>query len=141
MSKTDDTDWDNIDWEAMDEEEFAVKMLERVTAEPATLTEEQEERIEKVAQRDAITRRCVLAMLTKPGKHTLESALNDREAAVAYAGLQADIRDYLKNRHDGLKEFFEAVDIRIGLALAQREDMTEIIEQAKREASEAPLWR
>lgn len=126
-------DQDKTEWGAMDPEEFAEKMVEEIAAQPATLTHSQVDAIEQRAQADGVIRRCVLAMLTKPGKHTLESALNDREAAVAYAGLQADIRDYLEHRHDELKELFEAVDARILIALAQREDMEEILKEVNRE--------
>lgn len=122
--------WENVDWDALNPDEFAMQILERMRAEPATFTPDQVQIIEKRAQADGITRRAMLALLAMPGKQVLETALEDRDAALGLAELQAHIRDYLDNRHDSLRELLQAADVRIMLALAQREDADQIIAEA-----------
>lgn len=119
-------DWDKVEWDKLDEETLAELMLQRITEDPAVFTDEQIDAIEKRAQADGITRRAMLAFLSKPGKWALETIAQDREAAVAFADLQAQILDYL-DRDKSMREFFAAANVRILIALAQREDMDEII--------------
>jgi hypothetical protein len=46
------------------------------------------------------------------------------------------IEDYLKYRHDSLKELLTSVDVRIMVALAQHEDMDEVIAQAEADTAQ-----
>jgi hypothetical protein len=122
-------DWDKIDWDALDDDEFAELIIRKVENEPPVISDDDVEAIEKQAQLDGVTRRAAMLVLTKPGKWLIDTIDTDRGFALAHAQVHASIDDYLK-RQAPLLHLMERAKARISVALAWREDMDEILREA-----------
>lgn len=77
-------------------------------------------------------RRTALAVLTMPCGKLIRSIEKDRKAAVAFAAAEAVIADYSKLLTE-LSGLIDEAHRRLGVALCIRTDMTEVIEEARRD--------
>lgn len=93
------------------------------------LTCEEMDNIEALWLKEKVNRRAALVMLTKPWAELNKMIIEDRGFAVAAAQVQILAKEV--NLYKALAELMEAADMRIMLALASREDMVEVIEEAK----------
>jgi hypothetical protein len=79
-----------------------------------------------------VNRRVALSFLAKPfGEMAKRIGDAKREGAVAMAAAMPALKESAV-KYARIAELFTAAEIRIGLALCQREDMKEILEEAKR---------
>lgn len=121
-------DWDAIDWDALDEGEFAELITRRLREAPPALTQQQLDDIEKDAQAAGVTRRAVLASLTQPGAKLIDAVVDDHDTARAFADLHARIREYL-DQMTLLTDLVQSARMRLMVALAQRDDMQELLDE------------
>lgn len=75
------------------------------------------------------TRRAALAFMSKTGREQMEIFTDSRSGAVAIATLDEGVREYSRQLR-ALADIMDAASARILLGLAQREDMSEVIEEA-----------
>ena len=115
----------------MDDEQFGELMLERLRAAPALLDESQVYAIERTIRGD-VTRRAAFAIASVAGADLIEKISADREFAVAVGDIFNSL-DELKARHQQLGELFETIHARLVIAVAVREDMTEILAASRTE--------
>ncbi len=134
--KVAETQQSGRDWNAMDEDEFASAIVKQLTATPAQLTCEQMDKIEARWRNDMNDRRCALAMLTKAGGELSEIVKKDRLFAEAAAAVQQHIPQLIEF-HKTMIQLFQRVDAWLLIALAERDDMRDLLTAAKAEF-EAP---
>ncbi|MBT3038811.1 MAG: hypothetical protein KME37_07685 [Candidatus Thiodiazotropha sp. (ex Codakia orbicularis)] len=118
-----------LDWGKMSEDEFAKNLFDKLEAEGPVFTLGELEIFEDRLQKNHATRRTALVVLTKSFSEVQEMIENDRDFAVATAdvfnctdpGLYQATHDLLENAR-----------IRMAGLLACRDDMEQVIEEAKR---------
>jgi hypothetical protein len=113
------------------EADFGARMLEKIRRSPAALTENDVFEIDANirADRDGATRRMALLILAQPGAKLLEGVANERQLAAAVADTRRCLADYL-GRLASLTDLLNSADAWMMMALCQREDMQEIIDEA-----------
>lgn len=126
----------SIDWsdggavDKMAPEDFADALLAKLSDEPATITCEQMDAIEQHWRDTMPTRRCALAMLTKPFADLRDKVLEDRELALAIAdSMQCANREL--PRYKATIKLLEKAAALAAVAMAGREDMTEILDEVE----------
>jgi len=122
-SSDDKQDWDSIDWEAMSQGEFCDTLFEKLEAEPALLSCDEMDDIEKWWRSDMPTRRMALVFLTKPWKEVQQQIIEDDSFAAA-AGEVVQCLD--SERYKALAEVIDTAGWRIKMALCSREDGLEL---------------
>lgn len=117
------------DWNAMDDKTYCENMEKLIDAAPAILSFGDMNKLEAWWRDGIRRRRCSLALLTMPARELAEKVQADRGFAVAVADVLDGIED-LENVAKELTNLFQAVQARTILALAGREDMQEIRNEA-----------
>lgn len=114
-------------------EEEADNILDEFNKQPAQITEDEMRQIEAAVQRDndGIARRAALGALARSAKELMDVAERDRGVAISLAVMADSIRTYSK-RLDSLRSMMDSAATRISIALCIREDMSEILEEAKK---------
>ena len=109
-----------------------LRLLREARKAPALFTHEEMYKLESAIGKDSdgIWRRVALAVVAQPGKKFLEGVAANRESAVAFAEAVGPLRDYL-GRLGQLTEVIGAAQMRIVVALAQREDMDSLFQEAR----------
>lgn len=120
-----------LDLNSMDEDLFGDLMLARLRAAPALLDEAQVYAIENKIQGDEY-RRAAFAIASLAGADLLEKISTDREFAVA-VGAVFNSLGKVKARYQQLLDVFEAINARLMIAVAVREDMKEILAESRTE--------
>lgn len=115
---------------------FAAKMFETIKKQPAQLTKKQVYQIEDTERAMGVTRRAALMTLTMPGKKLLAEMRKDKELARALACAYESLGDYI-DKLDGMSCMMKTAYARLMVALAQREDMRELLKQAKVDCKKA----
>lgn len=107
------------------------RLYNTVKKAPAQLTEQDLMGIERTANKAEthMWRRAALASFMMSGAD-LAKQLEDREAAVVYAGLTYGIQDYLK-RQKALAGMIESALQRLQFMLCAREDMDAVLAEAR----------
>ena len=75
-------------------------------------------------------RRAGLACLTRSGRQLIEGLETDRDAAVAVAAVANGTKDYAKRLRE-LAELMDKANLRLLMALCWRDDIEEIMSEAK----------
>ncbi|MEW8042493.1 MAG: hypothetical protein AB2826_09690 [Candidatus Thiodiazotropha sp.] len=117
------------DWDKMSGDKFAKNLFDKLEAEGPVLTLDELEIFEDRLQENRVTRRTALVVLTKSFSEVQEMIEKDRDFAVATAdvfnctdpGLYQATHDLLQNAR-----------IRMAGLLACRDDMEQVLEEAKR---------
>ena len=114
---------------AMPRDDFADAIFAELETKEPLLTCEDMDEIEAMWKRQTRTRRAALVLLTKPWAWLNQQVIEDRGFAVAVAEVKilADEAGLYK----GLAKLMETASVWSMAALAGREDMSEIIEEAK----------
>lgn len=120
---------DEID--AMPIDDFSAAIYAEMKGAPALLTCDEMDQIEALWESDRQNRRCALILLTKPWDWLSQKVIEDREFAVTVeqCRILAEGAELYKN----LAHLMEAVKVRALIALASRDDMSDI--QAEAEAT------
>ena len=126
-------EWGAPEWEQMSSEEFADSLLAKLETEEAALTTEEMDIIERFWRDDIRNRRCALIFLTKPFSKSREQIENDRGFAVSAATVMECIEP---DRYEVISDLLHDAHRRLMAALACREDMEEIMKEAKDEGVE-----
>lgn len=114
-------------------EESIIDELYRVAeSEPAFLSGEHVDNLEDWLQSSSLTRRASLTLLTRSFSDLQKDVRTNQEAAKALAGVFV-LQDDLINCIKTLSDCIEKSQATLMLLLAEREDMRELIDQAKRE--------
>lgn len=119
------------DFDSMDEDQFGELMLARVRAAPALLDESQVYAIESKINGD-VTRRAAFALAAIAGGDLIEKISADREFAVVVGDVFNSLGE-VKARYQQLLDLFESIHARLAVAVAVREDMTEILAESRTE--------
>ena len=117
------------------EEEIDLKILDDFEAQPSQIAGDEIAQIEKVFGHNmpfGPWRRSALASLSRSGRQLIEAIENDRKAALALAAAELGIENYASRLRD-LADLMDKASTRIVVALVWREDMTEILAEAKAE--------
>lgn len=122
---------DNRDINTMDEEQFGEVMLARVRAAPPLIEKAAMYDIEEHIRGD-VNRRAAFAVASMAGEELIEIIGKDREFAVAAGRILRHLDD-MKTRYQELLDLFEALQARLAIAVAVREDMTEILAESRTE--------
>ncbi len=121
------------------DERFAMKMLRTVRKAPALMTHDQMENLERTIQADdGVARRMGLAVAAMPGGELIGKVEADRNAAVTFATIDECVTEYL-HKLKGLTAVLEVAQTRLLIALATREDMADVIAEAKKSTVNARL--
>lgn len=120
------------DWNSMDPDAFADAMEARVTEAGKLLTCDEMDLIEERWRDGTRDRRCSLIMLTEEYPSLRQKVMESREFAEAMASVMGAARQQAKFLA-GLSDLMRQVEVRAMLALANREDMDDVIK-----SSEAP---
>jgi DNA primase catalytic subunit len=118
-----------IESDTMDFGIFAERIYEQIEASPPILTKDQVQEIEKLIKNDAI-RRTALFLASMSGAETCKKIADDREFAVATAGIYSEL-PALQERYQALVSLFEDLNKRLMVALCSREDLQEIEAEGK----------
>lgn len=114
-------------------DEYCESVFDKLQHTGPVLTKDQMVDVEKNFSRNgAQTRRLGLGVLTKSWLEISKPVQNDRELAFSCASLSLAIDDYMTDLN-GFIEMMSAASIRLKLSLTGREDMTELLEEAKQE--------
>lgn len=122
------------------------RLYRRLKASPAQLTSEQVDMFDAAFASDEhrVARRIVLQMLTKSGRELVAMAQESRGHAVAIAQAIEAAREIEKHML-AFSRLAQAMSVRLGIALCDRDDMDEVIAEARatwgqeqREASANP---
>ena len=116
--------------DGMGEEEFAQFIVGQIEKAKPMFTREQVVEIDKEFQRMGVNRRTALLSLSMSGEEFLRGIREDREAAVAFA-CAAHCADEDPDRLREMANLIETFNSRTAVALAQREDMKEVIEEGR----------
>lgn len=114
---------------AMPPDDFADALIAQMETKEPLLTCEDMDEIEAMWERQRRNRRAALVLLTKPWAWLNQQVTEDRGFAVAVAQIKM-LADEV-GLYEGLTEFMEAASVWSMVALASREDMSEVIEEAK----------
>lgn len=119
----------NLD--TMDVDQFGELMLARLRAAPALLDESQVYAIESKIQGD-VARRAAFAIASVAGDDLLEKVSTDREFAVAVGSVFNSLGE-VRARYQQLLNLFESIHARLAIAVAERDDMEEILAESRTE--------
>lgn len=114
---------------AMPPDDFADAVFIQMETKEPLLTCEDMDEIEAMWERQRRTRRAALLLLTKPWAWLNQQVTENRDFAVAVAQIKM-LADEVK-LYKGLAKFMEEASLWGMLALADREDVDEVIEEAK----------
>lgn len=128
------TTTNEVDYDAMDREDFADAMLDKLLKEDAVFQKHELVRYEKTLDDSAASRRMALAMLTMPYRELEEKVRNDKAFAISVAKA-AKTFDHELYRQTA--ELVEKAQIHIMVALTSREDMQSIYDEADTTAATA----
>lgn len=114
---------------AMPPDDFADALFAQMATKTPLLSCDDMDEIEALWERQRCNRRAALVLLTKPWAWLNQQVSEDRGFAVAVAQIKmlADEAELYK----GLAKFMEAASAWSMMALASREDMIDVIEEAK----------
>ena len=114
------------------DERFARKITRMVRATPALFTQETLAKAECNVPAEGYRKTRILGfgVLTHTGAQLIDLIANDRQTAVAFAELDENLRCYIEHLR-GLLTMMEDADARIGVALAQRDDMDEVTAEGR----------
>lgn len=121
-----------VDYDSMSSGQFASEMAAKLESAQALFSVEKLGEAESVWNSIAVTRRSAMAMLTKSGPDLVKAITDNREFAVACADLLGGIEASIV-KLDSLKEILEHAQWRMMVALAHREDMQAVYEEAKKQ--------
>lgn len=124
--------WDAVDWDALSPGEFAELIIQRAKEAPPTITKAQLYDIEKGVQATDATRRAAIAVLTMPGSELMQIVVSGQETALAFAQL-AEWIDCFLEKQQRVKDLVKSAQAKLLVALAQREDMHNLLDQATSE--------
>lgn len=124
--------WDAVDWDALSPDEFAELIIQRAKEAPPTITKAQLYDIEKGVQATDATRRAAIAVLAMPGSELMQIVVSGRETALAFAQLTEWIDCFLE-KQQRVKDLVKSAQAKLLVALAQREDMHNLLDQATSE--------
>jgi len=125
---TNTPEWGAPEWGQMSSEDFAESILVKLETEEAALTCEEMDIIEQFWRDDMRNRRCALVFLTKPFSEIREQIESDRGFAVCAAAAMDCIEP---DRYQTIANLLRDVQRRLMVAVACREDMEEVLEEAK----------
>ena len=111
------------------DDRFAQQIYRRIMRSPALLKDV--DRAERTAQLRDWVRRATWHFMAMSGKEIISRCRKDRDFAIALALMQEHTRPYVTNLKQ-IIAFVEGIDARILVALACREDMSDVIAEAKR---------
>ena len=111
----------------MDKDAMADRLIEQVKASPAILSEEQMYNLEDCIQKDQ-SRRIAFAVAKFSGKELCEKIVEDRNFAVAAAGVFSDL-EAVEGRYQELVDLFSTLHARLLVALCLREDVNAVLEE------------
>lgn len=110
-----------------------IRIFENFEAQPPQLTAEQRDEMESAftGSPDGFWRRLALATLAESGARLIEiMSDDDRDLALEYMRARGAIDGYA-TRLRSFADMMESASVRIGIALCSREDMPELMEEAK----------
>jgi hypothetical protein len=107
------------------------KVCSRARRAPALLSSEERAEAERVASERDWVRLATWSVLSMPGKDIIKAVRDKRDTAVAFAALSDAAVAYRKNLKQ-IEEFVETMEVQIMVALAHREDMAGVIEEARK---------
>jgi hypothetical protein len=113
-----------------EKERFAEEMLAGLKAAPALLDMPTCEALEKALEGHGYTRRLALAVLTRSGADILSEIERNRDFAVAMADCLLRLRSYSPLLREA-RRLARTAEARLTVALAMREDMREILAEAR----------
>jgi len=107
-------------------------MMRQLRNAPALFTQEDLYELEASIKedKDGVTRRIALAVLTQSGAEFLQAVADNREFAVEIAKESDCLTHYVK-RLRMLTEWMDTAQVRMVLALAKRRDMDSVLDEAK----------
>jgi hypothetical protein len=113
---------------ALDPDAFSDAIFDEVKKAPATLSDEEVRQLEEEFRQDiaGYARRGAFGILAQTGAHIIAAVAKDRPTAVAFADLYGRVAAY-KGALTELLELVRQAEARLLVALANREDMTEIM--------------
>lgn len=114
---------------AMPHDDFADALFTQMEAKEPLLTCEDMDKIEAMWERQRRNRRAALVLLTKPWTWLNQQVAENRDFAVAVA--QIKILTDEAELYKTLAELMKAASVWSMVALTSREDMSEVIEEAK----------
>lgn len=115
--------------DAMSPDDFADALVAQMEAREPLLTCEDMDEIEAMWERQRCSRRAALGLLTKPWAWLNQQVTENRDFAVCVAQIK-ECADTI-GLYKGMAEFMEAASVWGMVALAGREDMSEILAEAK----------
>lgn len=121
-----------VDYDSMPFDQFVSEMTEKMDSAEALFSVDKLDEAESVWNEIAVTRRVAMITLTKSGPELINMVMEDREAALAYAELLDCLGHHLQ-KMDSLKEILEHAQWRVMMALAHREDMQSVFEEARKQ--------
>jgi len=121
-------EWGAPEWEQMSSEEFADALYAKLETEEAALTTEEMDLVEQFWRNDIRNRRCALVFLTKPFSEIREQIENNRDFAVSAAAILDCI---VPDKYQAIADLLSDAKRRLLVVTACREDMKEILEEAK----------
>jgi len=111
----------------------AMKLFDKLMAEKKPMVgegfREAVERSMTGAGADAVNRRMATAYLSKPFKEIAEKISKDRGTAIAFASAAVCIKSSAE-KYKTIADLMGSAEVRIHMALCQREDMQEILAEA-----------
>ncbi len=114
----------------------AVELYDRLQAEREPILGDGEaEAIEKFLRRNGIWRRMALAFLSRTWNETADPVRTERESALAFAAVFHALEETAGN-YKRIAELMESAKARLMVALATREDMAQILAEAKSESAQ-----
>lgn len=114
---------------AMPPDDFADALFAKMETKEPLMTCEDIDELEAMWERQRGNRRAALVLLTKPWAWLNQQVTENRKFAVAVAQIKM-LADEV-GLYKGLAELMEAASVWSMVALASREDMSEVIEEAK----------
>jgi hypothetical protein len=115
--------------EALPPDDFADAFFSRLESRGAQITRDEMKEVEEVLQRQRTARQCALALLSEPWSQLNKRVGEDRGFAVVVA----EVMQYANEveLYSGLAGLMKTAGVWCMAALAGREDMAEIIKEAK----------
>lgn len=109
-----------------------MKMVRDLRKSPALVSVEQMEELESAITADGpgVTRRCAVSLLTRRGEELPNKVADDREFAVGCASLHHCLDGYVGSVKN-LLELLKLVQARLIVALATREDLSELLVEGR----------
>lgn len=121
-------EWGALEWEAMNEDEFADNIFEKMKSEEAILTCEEMDIIEKFWNQDRRNRRATLIALTKPYTWLEENIKND----TGFAEAMFEVLECIEpEKYESITNLLLNAQRRIICAITCREDFDELRQKVK----------